>query len=630
MVHDSEVHAYKYILDKLKEKTSGWSKSQIMTQNELLRDEELAKVLKTEKKGTETPENIIKIKEDIFWVIESKSTRKKWKTALTEAIQYANKINKSKLVRASFVTGLGGNDDEGYFVRSQYLKDGKWEMVTENDVEIPDMLLRKQIETVLKLNDPHLKDIEISDEEFLDVAIDLNKILHASGILKDKRAMFIAAILLAILEGTKIDYSEKTPLLVQSINHRIEILLKHHGKSDFAHYIRLDTPTGTTNHTKYKNAIIKTIQKLNALNIEAAIDSDRDIVGQFYEAFLKYGNGAKDLGIVFTPRHITRFASEIIDVNENDLIFDPTCGTGGFLVAAYDKVKRKLIDEDYFDKFKKFALYGIEDKDPVASLAIVNMIFRKDGKNNIMVGDCLKFHLNSKKFDDYIGAEYLESDKKVISPITKVLMNPPFSQPSSADREYKFVRQGLAQMKTGGLLFSILPISVMIRSGEEYDWRKDELLMENTLLSVITFPPQLFQPQAGISTLGIVVKKGIPHKKEDKVLWVRAIHDGFRLRKGKRLPHRDEEDDFEEVTRLVKQFVKNRNIKVDNKPKFKKSCPIDFDDPLLELLPEAYLDEKDITPSEIESGMDTLIRETVAFIIKTKGEDAIVGDVHGK
>ena len=47
--------------------------------------------------------------------------------------------------------------------------------------------------------------------------------------------------------------------------------------------------------------------------------------------------------IVLTPRHITRFAAEMMDIDENDLVLDPTCGTGGFLVAAFDEVRKKTI-----------------------------------------------------------------------------------------------------------------------------------------------------------------------------------------------------------------------------------------------------------------------------------------------
>lgn len=631
MTHESEVHAYNYILKKLRDKTSGWSKQQIMTQNELLRDEEISKLLKTDKHGTKTPENIIKVSEDLLYVIEAKNSRKKLDKALFEAKNYyANEINKSALLRALFISGLAGNDEEGYIVKSQYFLNGQWETITQNDIDVPDLLSKNQVEIILNSNNPHMKDVEISDEEFYNIAVDLNTILHANGIPKDDRAKFIASILLAILEGTKIDYSERPSLLVPSINERIGILLKQHGKSEFANYIRLNIPIGITNHNKYKNAIIKTLQKLYALNIGAAVDSDRDIVGQFYEAFLKYGNGAKDLGIVFTPRHITRFASEILDVNENDLILDPTCGTGGFLVAAYDKIRKKSINSEEFEKFKKFALYGIEDKDAVAALAVVNMIFRKDGKNNIKVGDCFAFSLNSKQYNGYVGAEYIENkeviEEEIISPITKVLMNPPFAQPSSADKEYKFVRHALAQMRDGGLLFSVLPISVMIQSGEELAWRRTELLAENSLLSVITFPSQLFQPQAGTNTVGIIVKKGIAQSKDNNVLWARAEHDGFRLRKGKRLKHPDEPNDFEKIVPLVKRFLKDQSIEVENIPQFQKACPIDFDDKYLELVPEKYLDSKPIDNIELLNDIERAIREHISFNIKyEKSLNSIVG-----
>ena len=45
------------------------------------------------------------------------------------------------------------------------------------------------------------------------------------------------------------------------------------------------------------------------------------------------------MGIVLTPRHITKFAAEVVGVGAHDVIYDPTCGTGGFLVAALDKVR---------------------------------------------------------------------------------------------------------------------------------------------------------------------------------------------------------------------------------------------------------------------------------------------------
>ena len=78
------------------------------------------------------------------------------------------------------------------------------------------------------------------------------------------------------------------------------------------------------------------------LNIRSTMFSGTDLLGKFYEVFLKYGNGAKEIGIVLTPRHITRFAVQILDVEQHDIVCDPTCGTGGFLISALDHVRAKF------------------------------------------------------------------------------------------------------------------------------------------------------------------------------------------------------------------------------------------------------------------------------------------------
>jgi len=117
--------------------------------------------------------------------------------------------------------------------------------------------------------------------------------------------------------------------------------------------------------------------------------------------FLKYGNGAKEIGIVLTPRHISKFAVEVLDIKHNDFILDPTCGTGGFLVSAFDFVKQSSTDEQ-INKFKEFNIFGIESDDDVVALALVNMIFRGDGRNNIREGDCFQKNITKNVKGDII------------------------------------------------------------------------------------------------------------------------------------------------------------------------------------------------------------------------------------
>jgi type I restriction-modification system DNA methylase subunit len=470
----------------------------------------------------------------------------------------------SKKIQCLFITGIAGNNIEGYIAKSQFFNKGKWYPIFENAIEITGLLSKLQIENIILLKSPNIKDIEITEEEFLKSAEVINNTLHENSINKDYRARFISAILLAMSEGKDIVLTEETSVLIATINKRVELLLKKHKKHSFSKFIKIDEPSNPDNHTKVKKAIVKTYQELLGLNIRSAMRSGKDVLGKFYEAFLKYGNGAKEIGIVLTPRHITKFAAEILDISANDLVLDPACGTGGFLVAAYDEVQQKTKKEKDFEDFKLFGLYGVEEQDPIISLAIVNMIFRGDGKNNMIEGNCFNKWLNSKTEDGNIFAEFLTEDENTetrINPVTKVLMNPPFAKPNDDDKEYKFIEHALKQMQDGGILFSVLPLSTMFEGGADKAWRETSLLVQNTLISVVTFPADLFNPGVNMNTLGLIIKKGIPHPKKQNVLWARAVHDGLIKKKGKRLPNDSEPNDFEYISPILKQFIKNPKIK---------------------------------------------------------------------
>ena len=120
----------------------------------------------------------------------------------------------------------------------------------------------------------------------------------------------------------------------------MELLLRKHGKSEFFDTIKLAMPATQKNHKNFRTAIVEVIGQLREMNVRSAINSGDDALGKFYETFLKYANGAKEMGIVLTPRHITKLAVEALDVGHEDIVFDPTCGTGGFLVSAMDHVRK--------------------------------------------------------------------------------------------------------------------------------------------------------------------------------------------------------------------------------------------------------------------------------------------------
>lgn len=94
------------------------------------------------------------------------------------------------------------------------------------------------------------------------------------------------------------------------------------------------------------------------------------------------------------------------------------------------------------------------------------------------------------------------------------------------------------------------------------------------------------------------------------------MRDGFIKVKGKRLLSPREPDEFKELISTIQAFVQNPDFAVTSKAECIKSACIDFTDPLLELVPEAYLDARTPSLDEIKDNAEELIRETTALAIK--------------
>lgn len=617
---NSEVDAYTYIKEELEK--LGWnvknparvSDGEVYKQNEVLAHKELKKYL-----VRDMPEAIVKLNENEFWAIESKRDKKDIDTALNEAIdQYAKKINQSGKIKCIIASGVAGNDTDGYKVINKYLKNGKWETILFNGKTKNILLSKNQARYILEHDTINwLEFPDLPETKYISAAVEINEILHNAGINKNKRARFIAGLVLSLSVDEEIDLTTgNTKLLVKNINNLIERKLEEVKKENFIDFLKLELPPSTENHIKYRQAIIETLKELQTLDIKNAMASGKDVLGEFYDKFLKYGNGAKEIGIVLTPRHITKFAVEVLNVKFNDYVLDPACGTGGFLVSAFDYVRNSATPKQ-IDEFKNYHIFGTDQDDEVIALALVNMIFRGDGRNNMNEGNCFQKSIEKTNKDGFVTGKFDVRSGNVPPKnpiITKVLMNPPFALKKGDEKESDFIDYALSQMEDGGILFVIVPISVMVE-GSGKNWRK-ELLENNTVLSVVTFPEDLFYP-VSVGTIGVFVKKGIPHDFDNqKVYFARAIFDEFRKKKGKRIVVENSENTLKEVEGELKGFLANQNLKLKDVPEFKKICLLDKSDVGVELVPEAYIESKIPTLGEIENGVGEMIREAIAFRIK--------------
>jgi hypothetical protein len=613
---ESEVDAYDYIRGQLRD--LGWVVKppdrhvggQVWTQNQCFAHPEIKRTL-----GLMRPENIVCLTETSLWVIEAKSRRVELKTALHEAEHdYARKIEAGGVLRVPVISGVAGNDAEGYEVRTRLLVDGKYMPVTINGVEATGLLDAATIKTLLETGQSNIADFTVNEKVFLRAAESINRTLHTGGINKNDRARVMAALLLALVDSSTLNVDEDLPVLIDDINSRTKSVLTKHAKPEFLPFVRIEPPTSAENHVKFKAAIVRTIQELSNLSIKSAMSSGTDVLGRFYEVFLRYGNGAKEIGIVLTPRHVTRFAVETVGVGPNDFVLDPACGTGGFLVAAFDHVRESAKPEQV-NRFKKYSLFGIEQESYVAALAIVNMIFRGDGKNNIVEANCFSKFLHRTTTGNVPTARYDKvPPKKGEEPITRVFMNPPFALKKSDEREWGFVEAALKSMQDGGLLFAIVPMSVVTEGGKAGAWRKP-LLDHHTVLAVMSFPEELFYPVSN-QTVAVILRRGVPHPAGQPVFWGRIVNDGFRKSKGKRLPAKDSSpNDLVTIKPALRAFLLDPRQPVSGVPEFVCAAPIDMGDPILELAPEAYLDSRLPSTAELVARLDRQVRENVGALV---------------
>lgn len=96
------------------------------------------------------------------------------------------------------------------------------------------------------------------------------------------------------------------------------------------------------------------------------------------------GGDGQTLGIVLTPKHIADLFCELTELSEDDIVLDPCCGTGGFLVAALHHMLSQTSDDHKRKHIKQKSLHGLELQPYMFTIATTNMILRGDGKSNLI------------------------------------------------------------------------------------------------------------------------------------------------------------------------------------------------------------------------------------------------------
>jgi type I restriction-modification system DNA methylase subunit len=256
-----------------------------------------------------------------------------------------------------------------------------------------------------------------------------------------------------------------------------------------------------------------------------ATNSNYDIIGKFYEEFLKYaGISNVKKGIVLTPRHITSLFTKLIPLKDNDRIVDICCGTGAFLIAGMNALitqiskSNRTDKEDVIANVKKKQLLGFELSSTMYILAVSNMLFRGDGKSGVHNYDSIhdeRAQIELDKFKATIG-----------------FINPPYSGKENKEdptpKEITFLTKMLDNCSRYGVI--IAPLSTYFKEKQV----RENILTRHTLRYVINMPSDLFQPNALTHTAIAVFEtnRAFDYNK-DEVTFYDLRDDGFVLSKNK-------------------------------------------------------------------------------------------------
>ncbi len=462
--------------------------------------------------GLDRPDFLICLAGDPTVVVEAKNEAGKIDAAIEQAIGYANLINATGKYNVKVAVGAAGEEDSGFTVVVHYLSPKGWVPLTSKGVELTTIPSAREVELALASNSGTTMVSVPASHEFIDAAIELSAMLRQAKIEAWLRPRVIGSIVTAMYQGTIDTAPEKAldsinQLMEKTIESAIDIAASK--KSDLIDALRLSG----ADFGRLAPSIGRVVAILRRLNVRSVLQTDTDFLGLFYEAFLRYGYDNNALGIVFTPRHITRFCVELAGVSARDRVIDIASGTGGFLVAAFDSMLAQAKSPAAVQKVKD-SLCGFDTNPTVWALASLNMFFRGDGKSHMELGNSL----------DAVHKE------AVAGKFTRAYLNPPFSQEGEPERD--FINASMNALEPEGILTAVVAAGIFA-DDEHKKWRT-EFTRNHTILGMVSLPEDLFYPTAAPTSI-LIAQAHVPQSDDDLVMMAKIWNDGYDKLKSRRV-----------------------------------------------------------------------------------------------
>lgn len=506
-------------------------------------------------------------------VVEAKASA----ADLDKAVRESTLVYGAACIEAGYsplAVAVAGTAEEDYLVRVHKWDGSAWRPITYEGNPISWIPHRKDADRLrIPASSPELRPTIPSPEVLATFADEINRLLRESNVNDRLRPAVVGASMLALWHSPNLRKDPEN--ILADINRACEQAFWRAGKREIAKSLHVDEA-----NEKLAIKARRIINILERLNVPA-LNAEHDYLGQLYETFFRYAGG-NTIGQYFTPRHIASFCADLLGVSIDDVVLDPTCGTGGFLIAAMERVAREhRISRSEMVKLVSTRLIGFDDEPITAALCVANMILRGDGSSSVHRGDA------------FTAPEFPKGAASV------VLMNPPYPHKKTDTPTEAFVERALEGLAQGSRLAAVIPLSLLVKSNKT-DWRKS-LLKSNTLEAAIKLPDELFQPYAQPYTVIVYLRKGIPHPKGKRAFFARIENDGFRIRKGVRVAC-----EGSELPKMLAHFQAGTS-----EPGV---CGWSTVDEEASFGPGAYIPAKEMTGEESDDATQEVIRARTSFV----------------
>ncbi len=278
--------------------------------------------------------------------------------------------------------------------------------------------------------------------------------------------------------------------------------------------------------------LLDVLDMVDAISEEGIDATHQFPLSQVYEGLLlKMGEKGNDGGQFFTPREVIRAVVKVVDPEPGETVYDPCCGTGGFLAQAYEHMAGGELSSDERSRLKNFTFYGREKENVVFPIALASLALHGIDQPHLWHGNTLT---NQHVYDGlFLSSPGLYN---------VVLTNPPFggkeAKAAQGDFDYKtsatqvlFLQHVMKSLAPMGRCGIVLDEGVLFRTNEQaFVQTKAKLLNEFDLYCVLSLPGGAFSGAgAGVKTNVLFFNAGKPTEK----IWYYDLSD---VKVGKKTP----------------------------------------------------------------------------------------------